>query len=82
MQMQEVTHVLAPSGERRTRTLAAAVLRMASRGLEALAHRLARAEEAVVTEQVLEFYGDASAPEGALYINGQWVGTVMGVNRL
>jgi hypothetical protein len=33
-------------------------------------------------EPVIEFHGDAAAQEGALYINGQLVGRVIGVNRL
>ncbi|MDP3612921.1 MAG: aconitase family protein, partial [Rubrivivax sp.] len=32
--------------------------------------------------KVLEFHGDAAAPEGALYVNGQLVGHLLGVNRL
>jgi hypothetical protein len=35
-----------------------------------------------VTEPVLEFHADAAAPEGALYVNGQLVGRVLGVTRL
>jgi hypothetical protein len=31
---------------------------------------------------VLEFYADAAAPEGTLYLNGQLVGTLHGVKRL
>ncbi len=31
---------------------------------------------------VLEFYADAAAPEGALYLNGELVGTLHGVKRL
>lgn len=31
---------------------------------------------------VLEFYADASAPEGALYLNGELVGYLSGVTRL
>lgn len=30
----------------------------------------------------LEFYGEAGAPEGALYVGGQLVGWLDGVNRL
>ena len=31
---------------------------------------------------VLEFYASAGAPEGALYLNGELVGTLPGVMRL
>ena len=33
-------------------------------------------------DPVLEFYADAGAPEGALYINGRLVGHLPGVTRL
>ena len=68
-----------PSG---ARTWAAAVLRAASRSLDTLAQRLALVEAPATTERVLEFHADAGAPEGALYVNGQLVGHVLGVTRL
>jgi hypothetical protein len=68
--------------ERRARAFVAAMLRGAGRALDALAERLALVEAAAHTEPVLEFHGDAAAPEGALYVNGQLVGHVLGVNRL
>ena len=67
---------------RRARRVLAVLLRAASRGLDALAARLALADEPQTTEPVLEFYGEAGAPEGALYVNGRLVGHVLGVNRL
>ena len=33
-------------------------------------------------EQVFEFYAEAGAPEGALYVDGQLVGYLPGVTRL
>jgi len=72
----------APPEERKARATAAAVLRAASRMLDALAERLALAEAPVAAEPVLEFHSDAAAPEGALYVNGQLVGHLLGVNRL
>lgn len=66
-----------------TRRLAAAALRSASRGLAHLARRLrtgARAEP--VRAPVLEFYAEAGAPEGALYVDGKLVGHLPGVTRL
>ena len=68
--------------QRRARSWAAAVLRAASRSLDTLAERLALVEAPAATERVLEFHGDAGAPEGALYVDGQLVGHVMGVTRL
>ena len=67
---------------RRARDLTAALLRLASRGLDSLALRLDLAEMAPDGEPVLEFHADAGAPEGALYINGHLVGHVLGVTRL
>ena len=66
----------------RARRALAALLRAAGRGLDALATRLAPADEPETIDPVLEFYGEAGAPEGALYIDGRLVGHVQGVNRL
>jgi hypothetical protein len=63
--------------------LAAVGLRSASAMLTRLSHRLVR--PAVRTRQPvpqLEFYSEAGAPEGALYLDGQLVGWVTGVKRL
>ncbi len=67
---------------RGARTWAATVLRAASRSLDTLAERLALAQAPAATERVLEYHGEAGAPEGALYVNGQLVGHVLGVTRL
>lgn len=64
------------------RRIAAAVLREAGRALSRLARRLGRTRERVRGEPVYEFYAEAGAPEGALYIDGQLMGHVSGVNRL
>ena len=72
----------APLAPRGARSWAATVLRAASRSLDALAGRLALAAAPAPTERVLEFHGDAGAPEGALYVNGELVGHVLGVTRL
>lgn len=66
------------------RSVAAAGLRSASAVLARLARRLAVPAEvpAEPLPTVLEFYADAGAPEGALYLDGQLVGWVQGVNRL
>ena len=62
----------------------AAALQAASGMLTRLAWRLSAAA-AVAAPQTVEFhpiYRDAGAPEGALYINGELVGTIVGVTRL
>lgn len=66
----------------RARLLAAAALRLASVALAVLARRLRRAEPEPAGEPVLEFYAQAGAPEGALYVDGQLVGLLPGVSRL
>jgi len=62
----------------------AAVLRGASALLAHLAHRLAvpSHEPPGRLPPVLEFYADAGAPEGALYLDGELVGWLPGVQRL
>jgi hypothetical protein len=82
MSMQELPFDAVPESERRARNLAATLLRMASRTLDSLALRLAWVEAQATAEPVLEFHADAGAPEGALYVDGQLVGHVLGVNRL
>lgn len=70
----------APSLPRR---LAAAALRAASRGLARLARQLrGAAQRGPAGAPVLEFYAEAGAPEGALYVDGQLVGHLPGVTRL
>ena len=82
MLMHDLLVDAAPPGERRARTLAATLLRAASRMLDTLATRLALVTHAPRVEPVLEFHGEAGAPEGALYVNGQLVGHLLGVTRL
>lgn len=66
-----------------TRLVTAAALRAASRALGRLARQLAAARRAAPAgEPVYEFYAEAGAPEGALYVDGQLVGHVPGVTRL
>lgn len=73
----------AAPADRRVRDLAAALLRLASRALDGLAQRLALVEaQGPVSDPLLEYHADAGAPEGALYVNGQLVGHVLGVSRL
>jgi len=65
------------------RRLAAVSLRSASAALARLSRRLAQpAARAVHPAPQLEFYAEAGAPEGALYLDGRLVGWVAGVQRL
>lgn len=83
MLMRELPFDVTPPRERRLRDLAATALRLASRALDALAARLIRPFTELPAEPpALEFHADAGAPEGALYVDGQLVGHVLGVNRL
>jgi hypothetical protein len=74
----------APGARRPAHRLAAALLRAASRSLDRLAARLAAQPQRapLPTLAALEFHADAGAPEGALYVDGELVGYVTGVNRL
>ncbi|MEZ0306286.1 MAG: hypothetical protein ACAH21_00070 [Ramlibacter sp.] len=64
--------------------LLAAILQTGSHMLTRLAVRVSESR-AAVPPQTVEFhalYGDAGAPEGALYVNGELVGWIEGVKRL
>ena len=82
MSIHELSLDAATPGERRARDLAAALLRVLSRALGLLAERVAPVASAPALEAVVEYHADAGAPEGALYVNGQLVGHVLGVQRL
>jgi hypothetical protein len=66
------------------RRLAATLLRSASRLLARLAFRVAEPKTPAwpLLPETLEFYADASAPEGALYLDGHLIGHLPGVKRL
>lgn len=67
------------------RRLLAGILRAASHSLAQLSRALSaseRARERPRGEQVYEFYAEAGAPEGALYVDGKLIGYVPGVTRL
>ena len=67
------------------RRLLAGILRAVSHSLAQLSRALSAAERARDRnrgETVYEFYAEAGAPEGALYVNGELVGYVPGVTRL
>lgn len=73
----------APSGSA-LRQLAASSLRLASRSLARLARQLAQRSAPTGARPLpaLEFYAEAGAPEGALYLDGELVGHLPGVTRL
>lgn len=67
------------------RRLLASLLRAASRALARMARQVSTAERRrspYVSGAVFEFYAEAGAPEGALYVDGQLVGHLSGVTRL
>lgn len=66
------------------RRAAAVALRATSAWLMRVEARLCVPPPAPAHEQppVLEFYAEAGAPEGALYLDGKLVGMVPGVRRL
>ena len=71
-----------PAHEAARRAVAAG-LRSTSAALARLSRRLAPSvSRAARPVPQLEFYAEAGAPEGALYLDGQFVGWVPGVNRL
>lgn len=64
------------------RRVAARTMRLTGRRLVTWAHRLLAVERGPAHEPVLEFYAEAGAPEGALYVDGRRVGVLPGVTRL
>lgn len=82
MAMRQLPYGAAFPETGRARLLAAEAVHGASLWLARLARHLRLAEAAPTGEPVLEFYAEAGAPEGALYVDGQLVGYVQGVSRL
>jgi hypothetical protein len=74
----------APTPTERVRRFAEYTLRHAGALLAiwARAIRNTEAHASPAAEPVLEFYAEAGAPEGALYVDGQRVGVLEGVTRL
>lgn len=67
------------------RLLVASLLRALSASLTHWAERLLQAQaptQPPAPELLLEFHAEAGAPEGALYVDGQLVGHLPGVQRL
>ena len=81
--MQSKGFVYSP-GPFEARRFAASGLRWAGLALSRLARRLQQRQVAAsrTHHPVLEYHADAGAPEGALYVDGQLVGHVLGVSRL
>lgn len=75
---------LAAPGGSPARQWAATALRQASRALARLARQLAlrRHRGRARRPAELEFYAEAGAPEGALYLDGELVGYLPGITRL
>ena len=62
--------------------VASSVLQGAAAALQAMAQRLARPASFPATMPHVEFHAEAGAPEGALYVDGEYVGRLPGVTRL
>jgi len=60
----------------------ARLLRSVSRSLARLADQLAFVQRRARGRPELEFYAEAGAPEGALYVDGRLAGTLTGITRL
>lgn len=84
MPYREMPGSLAPPAGAGLRHLAAAALRLASAVLARLAAQLVARHVPVepLADPVLEFYAEAGAPEGALYVDGHLIGRLPGVKRL
>lgn len=83
LRASRVSPVVEPAASAAARRVAAAALRSASAVLARLARRVAApAAPRRHPDPRLEFYAEASAPEGALYLDGQLVGHIEGVRRL
>lgn len=82
--LHRLTRPLAAPATPAWRHLAALALRLASRQMARLARRLARPQAAAqgLHLPACEFYAEAGAPEGALYLDGELVGYLPGVTRL
>lgn len=71
-----------PWGDRLRRLTARAMRRMGA-SLARLARQWGRGSEDTPQQQpVFEFHAEAGAPEGALFVDGQRVGVLEGVQRL
>ncbi len=71
------------AGSHGGRQLVAALLQRGSMVLARMALSLAgSAPQGPPREPLVEFYAEAGAPEGALFVDGELVGMLVGVSRL
>jgi hypothetical protein len=82
MLMHDFPRIVASPEAQLARQLAAGSLLRLGQWLVRLASRLLRIERPARAEPLLEFYADAGAPEGALYVDGELVCRLRGVTRL
>ncbi|MDE2371619.1 MAG: hypothetical protein KGN16_21815 [Burkholderiales bacterium] len=83
MLLRELPYLGEPAAPRRLRGLLAILLLRSSHALEMLAVRLDIVGAAPpAPDPLLEFYAEAGAPEGALYVDGLLLGRISGVTRL
>ena len=87
MSMKDLHWIDAPPRhalDQRLRDIAAAALRAVGALLDQAARHLSaeRHAEAAWAHPLVEFYAEAGAPEGALYVNGRLVGHIEGITRL
>jgi hypothetical protein len=80
--MRTSAPILVPATRSPVRRFVAHALVATSRLLSSLADWLHAERRLPPGEPVLEFYAEAGAPEGALYLDGQLVGHIAGVTRL
>lgn len=81
--LKELRWGLVPSSsEKAARHMVADLLRGASALLARLAAGLASEPVEASGNPRIEFYAQAGAPEGALYVDGRLVGWIAGVSRL
>lgn len=82
--MQEYRYEDALARPRGPRALAAAVLQAIVTGLDRLADamQVPRVAAPAAPSGPVEFHCEAGAPEGALYVDGRFVGWIDGVQRL
>ena len=83
MLTREIPWTETRAGQERLKRFVATSLRSAAWALGRMARRLRKHDRvAEGLDPVLEFYAQAGAPEGALYVNGKLVGHLPGVSRL
>lgn len=85
MNRMPIPYPLQPLPAGRPRRALMQMLRLSGRSLLRLSRRLAPGRTpstAEAMDPVLEFYAEAGAPEGALFVDGCRIGVLPGVTRL